>query len=269
MASNIQYLWITDPLRDDDLGFHLTGSSTVSEVERGACPRCWPSYWAPAAPTPTRLARRPLARAAQVRSDRPSRKVHRPRSACDGQCPGTDFETDRRLTMKPRQTSQAGPARIALGALMLVLLAGCTPTAPSANTSPSTPIQTTATSATSSPSASPIDTTDWTVYESKQYGFSIKHPPGWLVRPAERDWTLEADAGQEGRGGKEMFVTPAARPLRGRVVGAGNRHTGDPGRCRGLGGAVLQAGRQKLQWPGWVRAAVQRDGLRSWPAGDD
>ena len=85
--------------------------------------------------------------------------------------------------MKPRHTSQAGPARIALSAaLMLVLLAGCTPTAPSANTSPSTPIQTTATSATSatsSPSASPIDTTNWTVYESKQYGFTIKHPPGW------------------------------------------------------------------------------------------
>ena len=51
--------------------------------------------------------------------------------------------------MKPRHTSQAGPARIALrAALMLVLLAGCTPTAPSANTSPSTPIQTTATPAT-------------------------------------------------------------------------------------------------------------------------
>jgi hypothetical protein len=102
---------------------------------------------------------------------------------------------------------KAGPARIALrAALMLVLLAGCTPTAPSANTSPSTPIQTTATSA---PSASPIDTTNWTVYESKQYGFSIKHPPGWEVWPAERDWTLKADAGQEGRGGQETFVTPA------------------------------------------------------------
>jgi hypothetical protein len=111
--------------------------------------------------------------------------------------------------MKPRHTSQAGPARIALrAALMLVLLAGCTPTAPSANTSPSTPIQTTATSATSSPSASPIDTTNWTVYESKQYGFSIKHPPGWEVLPAERDWTLK-DAGQEGGGGQETFVTPA------------------------------------------------------------
>jgi hypothetical protein len=115
--------------------------------------------------------------------------------------------------MKPRHTSQAGPARIALrAALMLVLLAGCTPTAPSANTSPSTPIQTTATSATSatsSPGASPIDTTNWTVYESKQYGFSIKHPPGWEVLPAERDWTLKADAGQEVRGGLETFVTPA------------------------------------------------------------
>lgn len=111
--------------------------------------------------------------------------------------------------MEPRHTSQAGSARIALGALMLVLLAACTPAAPLANTSPSTPIQTTATSATSAPSASPIDTTDWTAYESKQYGISIKHPPGWLVRPADSDWTLEANAGQEGSAGKEMFVTPA------------------------------------------------------------
>lgn len=115
--------------------------------------------------------------------------------------------------MKPRRTSHAGRAWIALsGALMLILLAGCTPAAPSASTSPSTPIQTTATpatAATSSPSASPIDTTNWTVYESKQYGFTIKHPPGWDVRPAERDWTPEADAGQVGSGGLEMFLTPA------------------------------------------------------------
>jgi hypothetical protein len=114
--------------------------------------------------------------------------------------------------MKPRHTSQAGPARIALrAALMLVLLAGCTPTAPSANTSPSTPIQTTATSATpwtAPPGASPIDTTDWAVYESKQYGFSIKHPPAWEVVPAKRDWTLEADAGpgdHRGEGAHEVF----------------------------------------------------------------
>jgi hypothetical protein len=29
------------------------------------------------------------------------------------------------------------------------------------------------------------------------------------VRPAERDWTLEADAGQEGKGSLEMFLPPA------------------------------------------------------------
>lgn len=118
--------------------------------------------------------------------------------------------------MKPRHTSQAGPARIALRAApMLVLLAGCTPTPPSANTSPSTPIQTTATSATAwtaPPGASPIDTTDWVVYESKEYGFSIKHPPGWDVLPAERDWTLEADAGpgdHRGEDAEERFEPPA------------------------------------------------------------
>lgn len=62
------------------------------------------------------------------------------------------------------------------------------------------------------PSASPIDTTDWVVYESKQYGFSIKHPPGWEVLPAKRDWTLEADAGRgqhRGEGAQETFKPPA------------------------------------------------------------
>jgi hypothetical protein len=118
--------------------------------------------------------------------------------------------------MKPRHTSGAGPARIALrAALMLVLLAGCTSTAPSANTSPSMPIQTTATSATpwtAPPGASPINTADWVVYESKKYGFSIKHPPGWEVVPAERNWTLEADAGRgdhRGEGAHETFHPPA------------------------------------------------------------
>ena len=64
---------------------------------------------------------------------------------------------------------------------------------------------------TSSPT-SPTDPTDWVVYESKQYGFSIKHPPGWEVRAAERDWTLEADAGrgdQMGEGAEERFRSPA------------------------------------------------------------
>lgn len=112
--------------------------------------------------------------------------------------------------MKPRHTRQAGPARIALpAALMLVLLAGCTPSAVPANPSPPATIPPSTTSPAPSPSASPIDTTNWTVYESKQYGFTIKHPPGWSVWPASRDWTLEADAGQEGRGGQETFVTPA------------------------------------------------------------
>ena len=57
-----------------------------------------------------------------------------------------------------------------------------------------------------SQTASPLDTATWTLYKSKQYGFSLKHPPGWEVWPAERDWTLE-DAGQTGKDGQEVFVT--------------------------------------------------------------
>lgn len=104
-----------------------------------------------------------------------------------------------------------GPLGTLPAVVLVLLLAGCTPSAPTASASPSVTIQptgTSATSATSSPSASPIDTTDWVVYESKQYGFSLKHPPGWRVVPAIRDWTLEADGGQLDTPGQETFKAP-------------------------------------------------------------
>lgn len=40
----------------------------------------------------------------------------------------------------------------------------------------------------------PIDTADWTTYESDLYGFIIGHPPGWTERPADHAWSLAADA---------------------------------------------------------------------------
>ena len=62
--------------------------------------------------------------------------------------------------------------------------------------------------ATATPNEGPLDTTTWTPYKSEQSSFSLKHPPGWTVWPAARDWTPE-DAGQTHKDGQEVFVTPA------------------------------------------------------------
>lgn len=92
-----------------------------------------------------------------------------------------------------------------LGALPAVvlglLLAGCTASAPSVTTRPSVtlpPPVTAVPSVAPSPSASPLDTSNWIAYTSKQYGFSLKHPPGWTVGPAAK----------KGLGEGELFVTP-------------------------------------------------------------
>ena len=116
--------------------------------------------------------------------------------------------------MKRLPASPAGPGQNALGSavVLILLLAGCTPSAPSANPSPSVTIPTSATSAisaTPSPIASPINTTAWIPYESKRYGFSLRHPRAWIVIPAERDWTVKADAGKLTSGGHEGFMAPA------------------------------------------------------------
>ena len=105
--------------------------------------------------------------------------------------------------MTPQHPRPAGPGRIARRAavVLILLLAGCTPGA-----SPPTPSPTA--SVTSSPSAPPIDSGNWIVYESKQYDFTIKHPPGWRVIPANHDWTLKADANDWLSRGQEGFVSP-------------------------------------------------------------
>ncbi len=105
-----------------------------------------------------------------------------------------------KIRRRRRTTLRAGVAAavvavIGFGAFALV--DGRNPSAPQPASNPSS-------SANTSPS-----TTNWTVYESKQYGFNIKHPPGWEVwQPAYRDWTLK-DAGSEDRAGQETFMTPA------------------------------------------------------------
>ena len=173
--------------------------------------------------------------------------------------------------MKPVLASQAGPGRVALrpAVVLILLLAGCTPSAPSADPSPPVTSATSATPvtpATSSPSASPIDTTNWVVYESKQYGFSIKHPPGWEVSPAERDWTLEADAGQPGKGGEEGFLTPAGDLY---VAVWSTPATDTPETLDGVAAwveRVLQADRRELQWPrsGPCRCATGRTAIPAY-----
>ena len=63
-----------------------------------------------------------------------------------------------------------------------------------------------------SPSATPIehiDTTNWTTYESERYGWTIGHPAGWTVIPAEHDWTLGRDAQDVMSSGQEMFMAPS------------------------------------------------------------
>jgi len=54
-----------------------------------------------------------------------------------------------------------------------------------------------------------MDTSNWIVYESKRYGFDIKHPPGWIVTPARHDWTLEKDAADWGGYGGDDFSPPS------------------------------------------------------------
>ncbi len=44
------------------------------------------------------------------------------------------------------------------------------------------------------PTSDLLDTTTWTTYASKRYGFSIAHPADWTEDPAEHDWTLATDA---------------------------------------------------------------------------
>lgn len=81
-------------------------------------------------------------------------------------------------------------------------------TSPPAATSPPAPTpQPTPTSA-GTPTAQPVNTIGWITYVSERYGFSIGHPPGWTVSPADRDWTLDSDAGVMDSSGQEGFLSP-------------------------------------------------------------
>jgi hypothetical protein len=61
-----------------------------------------------------------------------------------------------------------------------------------------------------------IDTTSWTIFVSDRHrfdssdrdGFSIGHPADWTVRPAERAWDLETDAGDWLSPAMDDFTSP-------------------------------------------------------------
>ena len=53
-----------------------------------------------------------------------------------------------------------------------------------------------------------IDTSRWTRFTSEQHGFTLMHPPGWTVTPAEHDWTLEEDANRPDSAGQDGFLAP-------------------------------------------------------------
>lgn len=75
-----------------------------------------------------------------------------------------------------------------------------------------TPLPTTLPSATSAPAAvpsptrGPLDTSTWVPYTSTRYGISIDHPAEFTERPADRDWTFEADAANWLSTAQESFV---------------------------------------------------------------
>ncbi len=107
----------------------------------------------------------------------------------------------RRSAWRPFTMSRPIHALIAVGAAA-VIIAGVIIVRPSPGgnvggaPSPSpTPSHTLVPSASPSAAVSgPIDTSTWTTYMSRQYGFSIGHPAGWTETPATRDWTFETDS---------------------------------------------------------------------------
>jgi hypothetical protein len=73
--------------------------------------------------------------------------------------------------------------------------------APSAAPSPSLQAATAA----PTPTSNPLDTSTWTTYVSKRYGFSIAHPLDWTEDPSDHDWTMAKDAADPLNMGPEHF----------------------------------------------------------------
>ena len=108
----------------------------------------------------------------------------------------------------------------AAAALAVVLVGGAlllgTRSEQSAISGPSpspTPSVTPVPSPTLTASANLLDTATWTTYVSNRYGFSIGHPAGWTVVPADHDWTFAADVDWLSTGA-EAFLTAVDQGIR-------------------------------------------------------
>ena len=120
----------------------------------------------------------------------------------------TDLETDRSKDVTPARW----PRLALLAAVPVIAVAGTLflgdRSSDVRSASTAAPLTMTLPSTTASPTVSPIDTTDWNTYESERYGFSIGYPPGWIVQPADHDWTLAGDARERESSAQEAFVLP-------------------------------------------------------------
>ena len=93
--------------------------------------------------------------------------------------------------------------RAAFAAMVVVAVVACGPAvvapasvAPSLAVAPPTTAPSPTLSPTAAPTLSPnlLDTSTWTTYVSKRYGFSIAYPVDWHSDSADHDWTLAKDA---------------------------------------------------------------------------
>lgn len=60
----------------------------------------------------------------------------------------------------------------------------------------------------SSTPTAPIDASGWTPFVSARYGFKLGVPPGWMIAPADHDWTWEGDATNWRSTGADRFMAP-------------------------------------------------------------
>lgn len=103
--------------------------------------------------------------------------------------------------------------------LLLVLLTGCTASSPDTTGSPSAslaPVESAppateapapSASAPGAPVPTGIDTSTWIAHTSERYGFTIAHPPDWIVTPSQRTWTT-AESPQFDYDAQEWFLSP-------------------------------------------------------------
>ena len=92
------------------------------------------------------------------------------------------------------------------------------PSAPTPRTSPAasssgaaaSPSSSLSTASAASAAPAVLDTSGWTAYTSRQYGFTIAHPPGWVSDPASKAWALDGSHIDPRSAGMDSFMPPDA-----------------------------------------------------------